>query len=74
MLKNFIFELSTKTRPVEKEAGYNVIVIGLVVLSSFFCIGRVTSVLTGFLCIGRVYHSYDSDRFCHINTALHIVN
>ena len=28
---------------------------------------RVASVLAELLCIGRVYHSYDSDRFCHIH-------
>ena len=33
-------------------------------------IGRVPSVLAD----GRVCHSYDSDRFSHINTVLLIVN
>ena len=38
------------------------------------CIGRVASVLAELLCIGRKCHSYDSDRICHINTVLLIVN
>ena len=37
-------------------------------------IGRVAFVLAELLCNGRVCHSYDSDRFCHINTVLLIVN
>ena len=38
------------------------------------CIGRVASILAELLCTGRVCRSYDSDRFCHINTVLLIVN
>ena len=39
------------------------------------CIGRVATVMTELLlCIGRVCHSYDSNRFCHINAVLLIVN
>ena len=59
---------------VRKEAGYDVIVIGRVVLASCVCAGRVASVLAESLCIGRVCQSYDSDRLCHIHTVLLIVN
>ena len=64
---------------VGKEAD-NVIFIGRVVSAelrlywpSCVCIGRAASVLAELL-YGRVYRSYDSDRFCHINTVLLIVN
>ena len=74
---------------VGKEAGYDVIVICRAVLSQSYwpscvsigridlyrpsCIGRVASELAELLCIGRVCHSYDSDRFCNIQTVLLIV-
>ena len=38
------------------------------------CIGRVASEVAELLCISLVCHSYDSDRFCHINTVLLIVD
>ena len=37
-------------------------------------IGRVASVLAELFCIGRVYHSYDSNRFCHKHTVLLTLN
>ena len=40
---------------------------------SCICIGRGASVMAELLCIGRVCGSYDSDRFCQINTILIIV-
>ena len=55
---------------VEKEAGGDVIVIAESYRPSCVCIGRVASVLTELLCIGLVCRSYDSGRFCHINTVL----
>ena len=51
---------------VGKEAD-GVIVIGRVVSAS-------CDLLAELLCIGRFCRSYDSDRFCHINTVLLIVN
>ena len=37
---------------------------------SCVCVGRVASILAELLCIGRVCRSYDSDRFCQINTVI----
>ena len=41
---------------------------------SCVCIGRVASVLAELLCIGRFCCTYESDRFCHINTVLLTAN
>ena len=58
---------------VRKEA-YDVIVIGRVVLAELHLYWSSCSVLAELLCTGQVCHSYELDRFCHINTVLLIVN
>ena len=78
MAKSFILELSIKTRPPCMYGCEKKQVTSLLLAESyrptFGCIGGVASVLAELLCIGRVCHSYDSDRFCHKNTVLLIVN
>ena len=76
---DFIFELSITTCPpclygFEKKQEMTSLLLAELYRMRCVCIGRVAFVLAVLLCICRACPSFDSDRFCHINTVILIAN